>query len=223
MTQYPQGKEYYDDMYLHADRTYDRPQTSPYYPLFSKVCELVRDGGFKSVLEVGCGSGVLAEMLIAAGVRYTGFDISPVGVEKARQRNPQGRFSVGDATDSAAYGTPYDALVCCEVLEHVNDDLAAIESWRSGSICICSVPNFDYVSHVRFFRSPEEVRQRYGGLLDIHRIDRIAKSARANLTPTEYFRRVRWARHEPKRMLGILGINAFAWYGGWFVFVGQRR
>ncbi len=102
-------------------------------------------------------------------------------------------------------------------------DLAAVKCWNSGSTCICSVPNFDYESHVRFFRSAEQVRQRYGGLLDISRVDRVAKSARANLTPSEYFRRVRWARNEPTRLLGILGVNAFEWYGGWFVFTGRRR
>lgn len=223
MTQYPQDKEYYDNMYLHTDRTYERPQTSPYYPLFSRVCELVKDGGCGSVLEVGCGSGVLAAMLIAAGVHYSGFDISPVGIEKARQRNPRGQFMVGDATDPRAYQASYDALVCCEVLEHVEHDLAAIERWRSGSMCICSVPNFDYESHVRFFRSPEQVRERYGGLLDIRRIHRVAKSARANLTAAEYLRRIRWARNEPRRLLGILGVKTFAWYGGWFVFVARRR
>ena len=202
MSQEPRGGDYYDDMYLHDDRTYERPRASPYYPLFAKVCELVRAAKFDAVLEVGCGSGVLAEMLIASGVRYHGFDLSPVAIEKARKRNPEGEFFVGDAADATAYRAAYDALVCCEVLEHVDDDLAAIERWKPGSTCICSVPNFDYESHVRFFSSAEKVTSRYGALLDIRRIDRVAKSARANLTAAEYFRRIRWARNEPRRLLG---------------------
>jgi 2-polyprenyl-3-methyl-5-hydroxy-6-metoxy-1,4-benzoquinol methylase len=223
MSQQRRDSDYYDDMYLHDDRTYERSRASPYYPLFSKVCQLAKEAELGTVLEVGCGSGVLAEMLIASGMRYEGFDISPVAIEKARKRNPEGRFFVGDATDPAAYRAPYDLLVCCEVLEHVDEDLAAMGSWKSGSTCICSVPNFDYESHVRFFHSVEQVRERYGGLLDIRRVERVAKSARANLSAAEYFRRIRWARNEPTRLLGILGVNAFAWYGGWFVFVGQRR
>ncbi len=214
---------YYDNLYLNGDRAYQRPLTSPCYPLYCKVLELLREEAAQAVLEVGCGSGILAEMVIAQGFRYSGFDFSPVAIAKAERRNPEGRFSVGDATDRAVYRLSYDAIVCCEVLEHIEGDLQAIELWEPGAVVICSVPNFDYESHVRFFRSKAEVVRRYGDLIDIRGIERVATSARANLTWSEYFRRMRWARHQPKRVLGILGINTFSWYGGWFVFVGRRR
>jgi len=223
MTEKEFGYDYYDRLYREGDRNFDRPLTSPYYPLFRKVVELMRKEGLRSVLEVGCGSGVLAEMLIADGVVYQGFDFSPVAVDKARTRNPEGRFNVGDATDPACYQLAYDGIVCCEVLEHIEGDLTAIENWKEGSICVCSVPNFNYESHVRYFRSEEEVGQRYGRLLDIRQIERVATSPSANLTWAEYFKRIRWARNEPTRLLGILGINRFDWSGGWFVFVGRRR
>jgi len=213
----------YDQMYLTGDTTYERPLTSPYYPLYRKVLELCAREGIRSVLEVGCGSGVLAEMLIAAGITYAGFDFSAVAVEKARQRNRGGRFSVADATDSGSYEVPYRGIICCEVLEHIEPDLETVRRWRPGAVCVCSVPNFDYPTHVRLFRSESEVRRRYAALLDIKRIDRVAKSASANLSWPNYFRRLRWARNEPTRLLGMLGINAFSWYGGWFVFVAQRR
>lgn len=217
------GKEYYDNLYLTSDRTYERPLTSSYYPLYCKVVELIRQEGVHSVLEVGCGSGILAEMLIAGGLRYRGFDLSPVAIGKAEKRNPAGMFFIGDAVTPASYEVPYDGLVCCEVLEHVEGDLAAIGFWKTGTTVICSVPNSDYESHVRFFRSEAEIVRRYGQLLEIRQIERIATSARANLSWAEYFRRIRWARNQPTRVLGILGINTFAWYGGWFVFVGRRR
>lgn len=217
------GQDYYDRLYEQDARNFDRALTSPYYPLYRKVVELLRREGLRSVLEVGCGSGVLAEMLIAEGLAYDGFDFSPVAVDKARTRNPEGRFFVGDATDPASYRLSYDGVVCCEVLEHIEGDLTAIEHWKAGSICVCSIPNFDYESHVRYFRSPEQIRQRYGGLLDISQIDRVTTSPSANLTWAEYFRRVRWARNQPTRLLGIFGINRFEWYGGWFVLVGRRR
>jgi 2-polyprenyl-3-methyl-5-hydroxy-6-metoxy-1,4-benzoquinol methylase len=216
-------KEFYDNLYLVDDRTYERPRTSPYYPLYREVCRIVRAEGLASVLEVGCGSGVLAEMLIETGVHYAGFDFSSTAVGKARSRNASVEFYLGDAASTVAYQRPYDAIICCEVLEHIDADLEAVSQWQSGATCICSVPNYDGEHHVRFFRSEQEIIARYGRLIDIRSIDRITKSARANLTAAEYFRRLRWARNEPRRLLGILGINSFSWYGGWFVFVGRRR
>jgi 2-polyprenyl-3-methyl-5-hydroxy-6-metoxy-1,4-benzoquinol methylase len=208
---------------MEDDKTYEKPLTSPYYRLYKEVCEIIETHAPRSVLEVGCGSGVLAEMLSAMGLSYTGFDFSSTAVEKAKSRGGDRIFFVGEAADPAAYERQYDAIVCCEVLEHIDEDLTAVGLWRQGAICVCSVPNFDGEHHVRFFKSESEVRSRYGGLLDIQLIARIPKSARANLSGAEYFRRLRWARAQPKRVLGMLGINAFSWYGGWFVFVGRRR
>jgi SAM-dependent methyltransferase len=214
---------YYDEMYRSDDRTYENPRSSIYYPLFRKVLERVAKAQVGSVLEVGCGSGVLAQMLIGAGISYSGFDFSEVAVQKARALNPKGRFFVGDATDRTAYATPYEGIVCCEVLEHVEADLDAIRLWASGALCICSVPNFDYESHVRFFGTEREVVERYGSLIEIDEIERVPASARSGLTWRRYLRRLRWARNQPKRFLGMLGLNRFSWYGGWFVFVGRRR
>jgi 2-polyprenyl-3-methyl-5-hydroxy-6-metoxy-1,4-benzoquinol methylase len=213
----------YDHLYLTDDETYDKPSRSPYYALYSQALGMVRQAELGSVLEVGCGSGVFAEMLLDSGLSYAGFDFSPVAVEKAKRRTQKGRFFVGDATDPACYADPYDGIVCCEVLEHLDGDLDAVALWRRGALCVCAVPNFDGEHHVRFFRSEAEVIDRYGGLLDIHRITRVPKAAGAGLTWAQYFRRLRWSRDQPKRVLGILGVNTFDWYGGWFTFVARRR
>lgn len=50
----------------------------------------------KSVLEIGCGSGHLAQRFITAGYDYTGVDISPQMLDLARQRCPTARFELAD-------------------------------------------------------------------------------------------------------------------------------
>lgn len=215
--------EYYDDLYLTDDRTYERPRSSRYYPLYRKVSDLVVQAGVRSVLEVGCGSGVLASMLIEAGIVYSGFDFNRIAVQKARALNSEGTFFVADAADHTTYARAYESIVCCEVLEHIEADLEVMSLWKRGTKFICSVPNFDYESHVRYFHSESEIRQRYRDLLDIDRIERVTSSARAGTAWPEYLRRLRWARNQPTRMLGMLGLNTFSWYGGWFVFAGRRR
>lgn len=217
------GPRAYDSLYLNDDIYYDQPLASPYYPLFRKVVDIAARRSAASILEVGCGSGILAEMLIAAGMFYRGFDFNEIAVAKARKRNGDAKHSVADATDPSSYSAPYDAIICCEVLEHIEEDLLAIELWRSGCTCICSVPNFDYATHVRFFRSKSEVIDRYGRLLEIQGIERVAKSPITGVTWSEYLRRLRWSRDDPKKFLGLLGMNRFDWYGGWFLFVGRRR
>lgn len=44
------------------------------------------------VVELGCGSGILSERLVAAGYRVLGFDMSPAMVELAQARVPDGEF-----------------------------------------------------------------------------------------------------------------------------------
>ena len=50
------------------------------------------------VLDVGCGLGALHEHLLAGGIaaRYTGYDINPQLIEKARQRHPDMTWEVHD-------------------------------------------------------------------------------------------------------------------------------
>jgi len=78
------------------------------------------------VLEVGCGTGELASMLIAAGHTVEGFDRSPSMVEVARERidseGLEGRFSVRqmgvegmDGFADGAYGAVVATLVFSEL------------------------------------------------------------------------------------------------------------
>ena len=199
---------------------------STYYALFRSIVRELREVRAARILEVGCGSGVLAQMILEQlpDVDYRGFDFSRTGVARAGERT--GRkdvFFVGDARSPAAYEYDYDAVVCTEVLEHIEDDLGAIRNWRPGTACICSVPNFPYSGHVRVFRREAEVLDRYGSLLAINKIRRVAKPVLAETTWPDYLRRLRWSRDNPRKMLGLLGINRFDFLAGWFLFAGSRR
>jgi SAM-dependent methyltransferase len=47
------------------------------------------------VIDLGCGSGLLAEAVAAAGYDVLGIDLSPAFIAVARQRVPGGQFAVG--------------------------------------------------------------------------------------------------------------------------------
>ena len=208
------------------DGVYELPyRHSSYYPLFRGVLGEVLRTRARSVLEVGCGTGGFAHLLMdRTAAAYAGFDFSEVAVAKARHRTGKAEcFFVGDATSASSYRHPYDTIVCTEVLEHVENDLGAIDNWRPGSNCICSVPNFDAESHVRFFRDEDQVRERYGGRISIERLVRMRKPVLSDISWRSYARALRWYRYRPRQLMAVLGLGSFDSLGGWFLFSGRKR
>ncbi|WP_027803156.1 class I SAM-dependent methyltransferase [Paraburkholderia dilworthii] len=72
------------------------------------------------ILDVGCGTGILARWLSGAAISsYLGIDLSEAAIEKARQSNIQGaEFAVADGT---AFKTSqlFDVIVFNEVLYYI--------------------------------------------------------------------------------------------------------
>jgi SAM-dependent methyltransferase len=69
-----------------------------------------------SVADIGCGSGLLARRLHAAGFEVRGFDASPAMIELARKHAPGARFEVRGLPTGAPAGSdtglpPSDAVV----------------------------------------------------------------------------------------------------------------
>lgn len=216
-----EGPEFYDRMHTDSNTPENR---ALYYPLFQRVLQSIENRGSRSILEVGCGSGFLAEIILQQhNCTYRGFDFSPTAIRNAAHRTGRPElFFRGDALDAGSYGCDYDTIICTEVLEHVDADLDVVRSWRPGTWCVCSVPNFDYEGHVRYFRSTTEVAMRYGELIDIDSIVKIPRPLIVNGGVRKYLRTLRWTRNDPSRFLGYLGIQTFDRVGGWFLFYGAK-
>jgi 2-polyprenyl-6-hydroxyphenyl methylase / 3-demethylubiquinone-9 3-methyltransferase len=87
-------------------------------------------GGAK-VLDVGCGGGLLAEALAAAGASVTAIDLAPGMIEVARLHAAESKlaidYRVADAAELArAAPGSFDAVTCMEMLEHVPDPAAMV-------------------------------------------------------------------------------------------------
>jgi SAM-dependent methyltransferase len=75
----------------HVGYSHHADQTGP------GVVALLRAGGLPpgaSVLDVGCGSGLLARQLCAAGFAVRGVDASPAMIDLARDYEPDAKFDV---------------------------------------------------------------------------------------------------------------------------------
>jgi 2-polyprenyl-6-hydroxyphenyl methylase/3-demethylubiquinone-9 3-methyltransferase len=80
----------------------------------------------KTVLDIGCGGGILAEAMARRGARVKGIDLSDKALKVAQLHLLESRLAVEYEAVSAedlAGRTPaaYDAVTCMELLEHVPD------------------------------------------------------------------------------------------------------
>src|SRR5579885_2347780 len=99
----------YDDFAWFYNRYWNEEFHSLTFPILERIwLKRLQPGG--RLLDVCCGTGYLAGMLIARGYRITGIDASPVMIEYARENVPQGEFLVSAADEFHLQG-PYDGAV----------------------------------------------------------------------------------------------------------------
>ena len=71
------------------------------------------------VLDVGCGSGVKSEYLIAHGLRVIGIDVSDKLLEIAKREAPEGDFRVLSMTDLDSMLETFDGIFAQASLLHI--------------------------------------------------------------------------------------------------------
>lgn len=110
----------------------------------------IEAGPVSSVLEVGVGEGFLSGYLSEKfpSISFTGVDLSAGDVEQARAHFPRLDARVGSAYDLSDTPASSDLVICCEVLEHLDDPGRALDQMLSKQPrrVILSVP------HEPFFR-----------------------------------------------------------------------
>ena len=111
---------------------------------FDVVSRVVDDLGPRTVLEVGCGQGAVGARL-ATRATYVGVEPDARSCEVARLRiEPRGGTVVQGTDRDVEVGRTFDLVCAFEVLEHIEDDVAALRDWaarvRPGGDLLLSVP-----------------------------------------------------------------------------------
>jgi 2-polyprenyl-3-methyl-5-hydroxy-6-metoxy-1,4-benzoquinol methylase len=116
---------------LFESGSYDRLESIPErarYSLIVGQCDVL---GTRSILDVGCGQGVLAKRLSRVTYdRYVGVDISQAAVDQARRAlpDPRNTYLVSDA-DGFDTADRFDLLVFNECLYYMEDPAAVVRRY----------------------------------------------------------------------------------------------
>lgn len=87
-----------------------------------------------SVLDVGCGGGILTEGLAKLGAKMTGLDAEARAIETAKAHAKQQKLNINYVCEPIEAHKPkaqYDAITCLEMLEHVEDPSGIIQHAKS--------------------------------------------------------------------------------------------
>jgi SAM-dependent methyltransferase len=91
--------------------------------------------GMSSVLDVGCGTGVMFELIRDLGldVDYLGIDVTEKFVQVAQSLYPEDRhrFRLMSLYETKKLRRRFDAVLCRHVLEHLPDYAPAVQSLYS--------------------------------------------------------------------------------------------
>ena len=102
-----------------------------------------------SMLDIGCGGGLVTEPLARLGGKVTGIDPAIENIEAAR-RHAAGQgltidYRPARVEELAAEGATFDAVLCLEVVEHVPDPGAFLKTCaglvRPGGLMLLSTIN----------------------------------------------------------------------------------
>lgn len=155
-----------------------------------------------TLLDVGCGAGVLAEPLARLGAEVTGIDpaadLIPVARVHAEDAGLDIAYRVAAAEQLLAEGASFDVVVASEVVEHVNDAPGFIATLaglvRPGGLVLLSTINRTWLAHALVIVGAEYVlRWLPRGTHDYDRF----------VTPAELAAAARAAGLEPEAPKGI--------------------
>ncbi len=157
----------------------------------------------KSIIDVGCGGGILAESMAVGGATVTGIDLAEKSLKVAKLHGLESGVPVTyrniSAEDMALeHPGQFDVVTCMEMLEHVPDPGSIIRA------CSTMVKPGGWVFFSTLNRNPKSFLFAIVGAEYILRLlPRGTHSWKSFIRPSELASSARGAGLEPHQMLGM--------------------
>lgn len=166
----------------------------------------------RSMLEIGCGTGFVLSGVAAGrpGMVLAGAELHPEGLRFARERVPQAAFVQLDAA-RMPYEGEWDVVGAFDVLEHIEDDEAAlagmVAATRPGGGVLITVPQHaslwsqadDYARHARRYSRSELVRKVERAGLQVVRVTSFVSILLPLMYASRWRERAGRRRYDPAR------------------------
>jgi len=118
------------------------------------VSMVLPDGA--SILDIGCGSGLLVDRLARIGYQATGLDWSEVAVEFAKSHY-QGEYLLANVEQGLDVGRKFDCVVASHILEHLENPHEFSQSVKGllepDGYLVVATPNLDWYDPKSIYRS----------------------------------------------------------------------
>lgn len=126
-----------------------------------KISRLIKKlKGIKTILDIGCGTGILVDMLNKKGFHADGIDSSEDAIRFA-QSNKKGNFIFSDV-NSFNSSKKYDLIVSTQLIEHLRDPRIFLQCvkkvLKKGGLLLIETPNLNS------WRRKSLWRRRIGGM-----------------------------------------------------------
>jgi 2-polyprenyl-3-methyl-5-hydroxy-6-metoxy-1,4-benzoquinol methylase len=133
---------------------YEKTYTSTYtdkvnkgLDLTEEIKEVLKEGNWKdkTVIDVGCGTGLFAYAVAKKGAKVIGLDYTPEAIEvaKTKWQHPNLEYKVGDANSLKG---KYDVIVSIGTLEHMDDPFTVLKIFKrhlkKGGKLVITCPNW---------------------------------------------------------------------------------
>ena len=120
----------------------------------NQILGLVRESGAKSILDIGCGEGLVDYFLLTSlpELKILGGDQDKQALEVARVLNPRAQYQLMDGRSTGLADASFDLVMANEVLEHLEDFPRVIqEAGRvSRRYFLVSVPEWPFYQATNF-------------------------------------------------------------------------